>query len=432
MLSSKYRRIYYHHLKKCGGSTVNQWLDTLTHDDRILKSAVWAAKVDTKVQTSRDVMHGQRAEARARAMFHWADVVHSHGAIGRYAPSNTFRFTLLRDPVDRLVSQVLDWRRLTESDVSTRPQLMQECVADCKRMPIAGFLKKHSRWDGGRFLDNYLTRALVLGRLGNTIHQVADADRLGAVALLALQADYDLVGVTEMMDLSRNAVCAMVGLPPAGRIPKVNASPEAQVVDQEFSGVLDILKDLTRVDRVIYDRARTLFNERHRRIAEMHDVAAFEAHHASRLLGEARGTYCDGATRYSVAGPIIGSGFHGRDGGGLPGCAVWSGPDTRTILYMPAPPNISLVILIWIRGYAAPKQRDQLRVMVDGTSVAHRFGTANNYADLLMIEARSFRDFMRLEIDIDETLGSGMAGFASYDPRQRGFSFDSYGWRPIS
>ena len=106
------------------------------------------------------------------------------------------------------------------------------------------------------------------------------------------------------MDLSRNVLCAMVGLPPARTIPTLNVTGLAGRTEPGVDGSCDIVTSLTRVDWVIYDRARQLFDRRHRQLAKSYDTEAFETHHASRLLGEARGFACDGATRYSVRSPI--------------------------------------------------------------------------------------------------------------------------------
>jgi hypothetical protein len=276
-----------------------------------------------------------------------------------------------------------------------------------------------------------MTRALVAGRLGNAIDDTIDADRLCEAAMLSLERDYDLVGLTEYLDLSRNALCSMVGLPPARRIPIINVTRTALQDDRELRGARDILKTLTRVDRVVYDRARQLFDRRHRQAAESYEFDVFEDRYATGLLAEARGFASDGATRYSVRAPIIGSGYHGRDGSGMASCAVWTGPETRTTLYIPTPPNMPLSLLVWIRGYVDGRQRDQLRVRVDGRSVPHYFGVADDYADLLTVDTYSTRNFIRLEIDLDETLESGDPGTELYDARERGFAFDSYGWRPL-
>jgi len=432
MLTGQYRRIFHYHLKKCGGSTFNHWLDTTTSDERT--SGVVLRKGFSVVGFKPDdtgVMREMVIPSLARTVFHWSDVIHSHGPLRMYAPENTFCVTVLRDPVQRLLSQVSDLRRLLDSDTIDSPPAVRECVADSQRLSLRDFLEKHGPWGGRRYLDNHMTRALAAGRIGNLIDDAIDADRLCEVALLSLEKDYDLIGLMEHMDLSRNALCSMVGLPPARKIPTINATRAPGQSDPELRGTRDILKRLTRVDRVIYDRARQLFEERHRPVAEAHDIAAFEAQHASRLLGEARGSACEGAVRYSVRAPIVGSGFHGRDGGGMPSCAVWSGPETRTTLYMATPANMPLSLLVWIRGYVEGGQRDQISVRVDGRPVAHRFELADDYADLLTVDTHSTRDFIRLEIDIGETLESGDLASELYDARQRGFAFDSYGWRPI-
>jgi hypothetical protein len=428
MLTGKYRRIYHYHLQKCGGSTLNHWLDTLTSDERVfnrLRGAVPGTGIELE-----DGQPDLRSQ-QSRALFHWSDVVYEHRALRMYVPENTFCFTVLRDPVQRLVSQVADWRRLNDSDTISSSPRMLACIRDCQRLPLRDFLEKHGQQGGRTFVDNYLTRALAAGRVGDLVDDVVDADRLREVALQSLEKDYDLIGLTEEMDLSRNALCSMVGLPPAREIPTLNKTQKIDNGEFGSADLRDIVKKLTRVDRIIYDKARELFDRRHRLAAEAYDTAAFEVRHASRLLGEARGLDCGGAIRYSVQSPIVGSGFHGRDGSGLASCAVWSGPETRTTLYMPTPANMPLSLLVWIRGYIASGQRGQLRVHVDGQPVPHYFGVADDYADVLMIDTHSTRDFIRLEIDLDETLESGEPGTEFHDTRRRGFAFDSYGWRPL-
>jgi hypothetical protein len=432
MLTGQYRRIFHYHLKKCGGSTFNHWLDTLTSDERVLDAVAWKgfSVVDLKPDDAGG-MHEMIIPSLAKAVFHWSDVIHSHGPLRMYAPENTFCLTMLRDPVQRLVSQVKDFRRLHISDTISSPSPVRACVEDSQRLCLHDFLEKHGQQSGRKYLDNYLTRALAAGRVGNSLDDVVDADRLCEVALMSLEKDYDLVGLTEHLDLSRNALCSMVGLPPARQIPTINATRGAGHGDPELRAARDILKSLTRVDRVIYDRARQLFDQRHRKVAETYETNNFEVVHAARLLAEARGFGWQGATRYSVRTPIIGSGYHGRDGSGLASCAVWTGPETCTTLYIPTPPNMPLSLLVWIRGYVDARQRDQLRVRVDGRSVPHYFGGADEYADVLTIDTNSTRNFVRLEIDLGETLESGDPGTELYDARERGFAFDSYGWRPL-
>jgi hypothetical protein len=430
MLTGKYRRIYYYHLKKSGGSTLNQWLDTLTFDERTndpnwIGSWLFGLRNEqaTAAQSLRDA-------ARAKAVFHWSDVVHSHASLLPYVPPGTFSFTMLRDPVERLVSQVHDWRRLQPSDTEKERPHIRQCVADSQSLPLRDFLERHAYSDGQGFLNNYMTRALAGGRLGRIVLDVTDAERLLDFAVRSMQEDYHFVGLTEAFDLSRNALCSLLGLPPARAIPKVNQSRPSSRPDAETRAAADILEDLTRTDQALYDKACEQFDRRFRPAADAYDSLAFESAHAGPLLGEVRGRlYGAHGTRYSVRDPILGSGFHGRDGAKSAACAVWTGPECRTTLYMPVPSGIPLCVLLWIRGYAVPRQREQLRVRIDGEPVRHRFEHASGAADLLVAETTAHRDFLRLDIEINETVESGTPGSELHDTRKRGIAFDGYGWR---
>ena len=190
MLTGQYRRIFHYHLKKCGGSTFNHWLDTLTFDERTHEFAGYKGYsiVDSR-RDSTGTMQEMVIPSLAKAVFHWSDVVHSHGPLRMYAPDNTFCLTMLRDPVQRLISQFLDFRRLRSADTVKSPPDVQECVEDSHCLSLCDFLEKHGQRGGRRYLDNYMTRALVAGRIGNPIDDTTDRARckvrtLSSVGLL--------------------------------------------------------------------------------------------------------------------------------------------------------------------------------------------------------------------------------------------------------
>lgn len=430
---TQYRRIFHCHLKKCGGTTINRWLDTFTSDERAFNSH-WTdfRRSDTEVPQTPEAQGAYEA-LHARASFYWSDVVYGHEVLRSDAPPGTFCFTMLRQPARRVTSQVMDWRGLTPSDhlAIAQPE-EREMVAESGRLPLGEFLERHGRLAGGRAaLDNHMTRVLAAGRIGRSALTEEDPGSFLDVALQSLENDYDLVGLTERSDLSRNALCAMIGLPPAARLLAQNVSRTDANLGQAMHDARDILRELTRLDQIVYDRACELFEVRHREMAEAYDVAAFEARHAARLLGELRGVRRHAMTRYSVRMPLAGSGFHERDAAGTPSCAVWTGPDSHATLYIPTPPNMALSLLVWILGYAAEKQRGQLRVWANGRPAVHYFEPAEGHADLLTVDLFSTGDFVRLELDVGEAVGSGEPGSEEADPRKRGICFDTYGWRPV-
>ena len=430
MVTSQFRRIYFYHLKKCGGSTLNHWLDTLTSDNRTDDPTWNGSWLLGDPVTESSTARASRDAARARSMFYWADVIHTHAALRAYAPPATLCMTMLRDPVDRLVSQVSDWRRLGEKDVALELQSIAACVQDSRQLSLREFLLRHAFGDSGRrYLHNYMTRALAAGRIGRLVLGVDDPERLLEVAMQSLEQDYDFVGITEHYDLSLNALSALAGLPATRPVEKINASRNPGDDSAEIAGLTDLLDDLTRTDRVLYDHACSLFQRRHRKDGETYDSAMFETRYAEKLLSELRGRHSDGATRYSVHGPIIGSGFYGRDGAGLDDCAVWTGPGRITTLYIPTPLNTQVSVLLWIRGFVTPGQREQLRIRIDRKPLPHRFETIDGHADLLVAETLTNRPFVRLDLEFDLTEGFGEPGSGIHDPRKRGLAFDAYGWR---
>jgi hypothetical protein len=76
---------------------------------------------------------------------------------------------------------------------------------------------------------------------------------------------------------------------------------------------------------------------------------------------------------------------------------------------------MKLSLQVWIRGD------------IDGSPAVHRFEQASDYAGLLTIDTCSTKDFVPLEIEIDETLESDEPGYEPHDTWERGFAFDSYG-----
>ena len=90
--------------------------------------------------------------AHAKTLFHWSDVVHHHAPLRRDAPENTFCFAVLRDPEPRLVSQVLDWRRLNDSDTVGSPPGLRACIADSGGCHWATSWKSTRTAAAGRYL----------------------------------------------------------------------------------------------------------------------------------------------------------------------------------------------------------------------------------------------------------------------------------------
>lgn len=429
------KRIYHYHLKKCGGTSLTSWLSNISPAKRVYDVS-WQKDWDNTWFFPRlNGLPQRSALSVGRAIFHWSDVVIDHATLRQFVPPGTFCFTVLRDPIKRIISQVTDWRRLTDHDLKlVEEDHIRECMDDSRRLSLTDFLAKHGQRTGKMLFDNYLTRALAASRIGQAVLEINNAENLLSEALYSLHTDYDFVGVFEEFGLCQNALCGMLGIPPSGEIPVLNKSmDDAALFGQALEMTPEDINSYTNCDRIIYDAAHVMFNERHRSCAQSYDASVFERDHAEHLMASQRGQYADGgATKYEVSEPFYGSGFHGRDGGRQGVNAVWTGPQRRSTLYVPVPPYMKLSLLLWIRGYVTDAQRSSLRVYVNGEAQQHRFEPHQGYRDILVIDYFSNAGFVRLEIDVFDTLSSQDIGFEEEDLRKRGISFDGYGWRPVT
>ncbi|MCI4677504.1 hypothetical protein K9U39_18570 [Rhodoblastus acidophilus] len=426
------RRVFHYHLKKCGGTSINFWLDFYQSDDRRMG---YEATRELKLAMNavpRATDFERLMAPRFHQAFFGSSFIGSHMPLLKYAPPGTFAFTVLREPRRRIFSQVADWRRLADYEShrffghETKP-MVADAVAG---MALRDFLARYRK---SFALDNYMTRALARVTLSEEEAVGAEAASLVDVALQNLRC-FDLVGVTEDLTPFLRLLARDLGIAPLAAAPRLNVSASAENAAPEVEAAADLLDELTEADIRVYRGARALFEEQLAAGPE-YSTEMFETEHASVVLADVLGRN-RGDVVFSVRSPLVGAGFHGRDGPGLDNCNVWSGPQPRFTLYMPTPPDARLELKLWIRAFADESQRERLRVWTDGRETPHRFAPdasapEENFREVLIVETRSTRDFIRLEIDVGETFTYGRPGGAAFDSRRRGVAFGFYGWRAI-
>ncbi len=102
------RQVFYYHLKKCGGTSMNAWLDTLSTASRSFHGAFAGIEKRGWLFATLNEAPFPSAAHIYRSMFYWSDMVHSHAPLRSFAPQGTFCFTMLREPLTRLISQITD------------------------------------------------------------------------------------------------------------------------------------------------------------------------------------------------------------------------------------------------------------------------------------------------------------------------------------
>ena len=372
------QRVYYHHLKKCGGTAMNQWLDSQ-----------FPAYPDNfkDIQTGAFSKHGgpgngfqiERLKmiSFAQDVFAARDVMHDHAGVADYVPEGAFRFTVLRDPETRLISQIRDYRRLSKTDWPHYAPEVQKMLADSASLSVADFLESYGHYQRphGTFFDNYMVRVLAHNRVGSLAYQHENAADLVPNALDALRMSFDLVGLLEEADETNRIIASVLGWAPQSRAPHLNLAEEntgeGQPLDDARTRAL--IERCTRHDQLVYEEGKTLFAQA-RQDHSRYDRESFERDHlATRLalLTPAPDATGDGAV-YGIDQPVVGAGNNGRNrtpGGALELVTRHKDP---FVLYIPVPASreVDLVLGFDAEGYFPRAKVRQDLFSVDGVQVA--------------------------------------------------------------
>jgi hypothetical protein len=164
------------------------------------------------------------------------------------------RLTMLRNPIDRAVSEYFYWRHNSfegvddklarwaqEHDICTFFKMRE----DSNETAVTNFYAKH--------FSTKLSR------------QLPDADALASLAKESL-AKYDFVGIFEHMHDSVDLFCWQYRLPPVKNVPRVNVTSYRVDVESLGGEALAQLKRLNVLDLELYDFALDLFEQKKRRM----------------------------------------------------------------------------------------------------------------------------------------------------------------------
>ncbi|MGC4002431.1 MAG: hypothetical protein QM811_04530 [Pirellulales bacterium] len=204
MFANGYRKFYHYHLKKCGGTTLNDWLA-----NQVSQRRAWSVPDVSAAFRRGGMAHGlPTVESRDRALIsalHWSDGLFTHTPMAGYLTAETFCFTVLRDPVRRLLSHVSDMRR--DAPHYRRDSILldspaKRSIAEADRLSLKELLIKNSRNENRYLFDNYMTRSLASLTAKTMYWGESESRNALEPALEYLNSRYQFVGLTERLDES--------------------------------------------------------------------------------------------------------------------------------------------------------------------------------------------------------------------------------------
>ncbi len=403
---------------------MNRWLDSqFKRYPDTFRNIQITAYSSFAGEKPRSIQERKRNKSFATAIFSERDLLHDHSGLACLVPQDVFRFTMLRKPVDRLISQLKDFRRLEPHQYAHHQPNIREIHSDIKKLPLTDYLEKHALKNGPfrHFFDNYLVRAVSQNRIGILSNDHHDAGAFLPTAIETLDKDFEFVGILEQKQMTWKLLSAFLGWAPPQDWPVLNKTDPDSSSQKEIEAAKDILAELTKYDETLYRHACRLFeNTKEKMATQIGDE--FPPDVASSRLRSLQAKYTESGMMYDMNQPITGAGHTGRHTDQEGHSWIWTDPTQPFTLFMPVPPNTDLTVFLRILAYGNDTIRDQMTVLIDGKPVTHKLEKGPDCKDFLVTTHHSVRSFLRLELLVN-------SGADVNIPGADGVRIDAYGWR---
>lgn len=252
------RKIYYMHVAKTAGSSVNNFI----------ASHYPINKVCLHFEG-----HPEWRNVHSEAPLADMEFLSGHVRLQRFArrlPAKDYlKVTTFRAPIDHLISHISWVRNLSEKEslwmLRNVPPRVQELSGMLARVDLSDpkeleTIVRHLNPAGLGLFDNCQTRYLLNLPVG------ARVEKKHTGAALRRLREFDLVAITERLDESLMVLCHLMRWPPPERVMSLNVSSNKYGLDKSNPAIRDALAPLVAADRIIYQEAHRTFEDRLRGI----------------------------------------------------------------------------------------------------------------------------------------------------------------------
>lgn len=331
--------LYFLHIPKTAGTTLNAWLDQHYRADDILPKGYFGKN---PLHVTREEFEHKKSAVRHYRLIHG----HYGNDVLRAFFPDARSITILRDPATRVVSLYNDWRTKSDENRDKAPDLAKELIDIARTHDIEGFLRSGHELCEWQFRDGQarqLTASLYL-------NEPADPE-----AACAQLDQFNIVGTTELLNPTTRLIARMMGWTPPSNMAPLNSSRGHERVDQLPSSTRELIHEMTQNDQIVYKYAQKLLSSSLTKLID----EGFQTGPAT-----ADSTVTDGPIEIRVDDPIDGDGWHVLEGDEQKW--RWTGPGRATTLRLPEFPIAPHRLTIRVISVIAEDILNGAHLLIDG------------------------------------------------------------------
>ncbi len=343
-------RLFFLHILKTGGTSFYRFLENNYARDESIRDDRFAELHDLKAD--REAFLARLASLRLITKLH---LDYSYVTQLRELDPSLRVVTLLRHPVQRCFSMIEHWRRVPEVHIASLDDVRRALVLDARTMPAADFVEKHQHR-----LSDHQTKML-----GGVADHTANPprDELLAKARENLAA-LDYVGLTERMTEMAACLSAAMGFCNSFSSQRLNVTrDDRRLSAAEKEQIRPQLAALNQADAALYAEGEVRFWQ----LLADWKQGAFRGISVAPAIPLAAGAAC----RFSMDDPLVGTGWHEREGGPAQSCR-WGGPERLSSLVLPCAAAGDLEISLSILSVISPEVLKGMQLLVNNVPVAHQ------------------------------------------------------------
>ena len=416
--------VYYYHIMKCGGTTVSRMLDFNFRAERVmnndyLRSSFMESSLFgcSEMQITEEVRRRNSELIKKKLLFRF-ELVYDHLLMARAASSKFYCFTILRNPIDRVLSQYYHLLRTEQSEKKEWSWLLHEMDDKLGKLSDVEFFLclSNPRHDSiSELLSNHCCIQAAID-YGLSADDLLDEDKIFACALEYYNAHFNFVGLAEQFDLSMRHVAFEIGaIPPAGEI-RLNEGGRSPGVAS--AALNEAVRSANRADLRLYDYFRDRFDSTVAR-SRSYSLGEFEQSALPQRLAELEGRRDGEEVCFDLNGPFVGTGLLEREASGTANCMAWTGAEDL-IVYLPAIAGREFEFCFDVTAYMHPSQRGAISVSVDDEVCDHTFKIAAGAFDRICVARRARRDFVKLRLNAPGLYRNAEVNLDPVDARRKG------------